>query len=201
MGFDKAKMVIEGEPIRQRLIGVLCEVASPVLEVGPGNWGLVAVREEPAGGGPLVAVAAGWTALRELEHMGPVIVLACDLPLLDLALVRFLAEWASAGSVVPVVAGQPQPLCARWSAADLEVAVALVASGERSMRALWTRVDVALVDEGDWGRFTTATAFADVDFPADLERLRAALDSRCRAVRLAIATRCPCISRGRGLCC
>ena len=37
MGFDKAKMVIEGEPIRQRLIGVLCEVASPVLEVGPGN--------------------------------------------------------------------------------------------------------------------------------------------------------------------
>ncbi|HET6809541.1 MAG TPA: NTP transferase domain-containing protein, partial [Acidimicrobiales bacterium] len=119
MGFDKATMVVEGRVSAVRLAAALTAVARPVLEVGPGRSGLASVSEDPPGSGPLVAIAAGWRALTERGHGGPVLVLACDLPLVDEEVLRLLAGWPGPASVVPVVAGRDQPLCARWSAADL----------------------------------------------------------------------------------
>lgn len=171
MGFDKASLSIEGIPNAERLARVLCQVVTPVIEVGPGTSGLAAVVEDPPGSGPLVATAAGATALHDVGHLGPSLVLACDLPLIDEAALRLLAGWPGGRSVVPVVDGYPQPLCARWSPEDLAAAADLVAAGERSMQALLARPEVILVDEADWSSTVRADAFSDVDSPADLERL------------------------------
>ena len=118
MGSDKAMLEVGGVANAVRLAGLLREVSGPVLEVGPGRSGLRALSEQPPGQGALAAVAAGGSALRELGCARPALVLACDLPFVGGAVLRFLVGWPGTGSVVPVVGGRPQPLCARWSAEE-----------------------------------------------------------------------------------
>jgi molybdopterin-guanine dinucleotide biosynthesis protein A len=171
MGSDKALMEIEGAPAAGRVRRVLEAVARPVVEVGPGVTGAPAVREEPAGSGPLVGLAAGGRALRELGHLGPALVLACDLPLINSATLLMLARWPGSSTVVPVIGGRPQGLCARWSARDLAAADRLAQEGERSVRALLERSDVTLLSPELWPPGVDASNLADADFPEDLDRL------------------------------
>lgn len=172
MGFDKATIVVDGRSLAVRAADVLAEVCDLVVEVGPGVSGApIVVREDPEGEGPLAAVAAGAAALDDRGHHGDALVMACDLPRLGVPLLALLARWPGGGSVVPVVDGRPQPLCARWSATDLGTAVAAVASGERSLRPLLARPGVRFLDQGGWGRVAGAHELADADVPEDLDRL------------------------------
>jgi molybdopterin-guanine dinucleotide biosynthesis protein A len=170
MGFDKAAVVIGGEPLARRVAAAVAAVADPVVEVGPGLTGLPQrTREVPAGSGPLSAIAAGASALDRLGYRGPVVVVACDLPRLDQRLLAWLADHPTAGSVVPVVAGRAQPLCARWSSRALRSAPSLLAQGDRSLRGLLDGPDVCFVDERSWASVADAATFADADVPADLD--------------------------------
>lgn len=171
MGFDKASLPVGGVALSARLASMLAQVAAPVIEVGPGRSGIAWVREDPPGAGPLVAVGAGYQALGNRGHRGAALVLACDLPRMEVALLSLLAAWPGTSSVVPVCAGHPQPLCARWSTEDLEAVAGLVATGERSMRPLLERPGVVLVDESEWSAVTGPESLADVDRPEDLQRL------------------------------
>jgi molybdopterin-guanine dinucleotide biosynthesis protein A len=165
MGRDKATIVVGGETLAARSARLLSGVAAPCIEVGPGVSGLPAVTEQPPGSGPLAALAAGVAAL---APGAPALVVACDLPSLDVELLRWLAGHPGAGSVVPVTDRRPQPLCARWSAADLAVATGLVAEGARSMQELVRRSGALLVAPPDG----LVAALADVDTPEQLAQLR-----------------------------
>jgi molybdopterin-guanine dinucleotide biosynthesis protein A len=178
MGADKALLVAMssgpgagpgGDTLAARTARLLAQVAGPCLEVGPGVSGLAALREEPAGAGPLVAVAAGGQALAAAGWAGPVLVVATDLPVLSVAVLEWLAEHRAFGSVVPI-AGSPQPLCARWSAADLDLAVDLVAGGARAMSDLVAAAAPTLAGADDPGGPGSA-ALADADTPDDARRL------------------------------
>ncbi|MCU1491481.1 MAG: molybdopterin-guanine dinucleotide biosynthesis protein [Acidimicrobiaceae bacterium] len=177
MGRDKASMLVGGEPNARRIGKLLSRLAHPLVEVGPGISGLAAVREEPLGGGPLVAIGCGGRALRALGHLGPALVLACDLPFVDEALLAFLVGRKGPESVIPSVAGSPQPLCARWSPVDLAVAGALAAAGERAIKALPWDPRTDRPEERDWSVAVDAASFADVDTPADLTRLGLSYDA------------------------
>jgi molybdopterin-guanine dinucleotide biosynthesis protein A len=184
MGRDKGTIVIGGETLAARTARLLSTVASPCVEVGPGSSGLPAVREEPVGAGPLVALAAGASALRRgipgasalrrdipgasaPPHFVPALVVACDLPRLDAGLLRWLAEHPAPGSVVPIWDGRPQPLCARWSAGALALASELAAGGARAMQALADGSDAVLVAPPA----LLATALVDVDTPEQLAEI------------------------------
>ncbi len=184
MGTDKASMVIDGHPSALRIGALLGRVAAPVLEVGPGRSGLPAVQEDPDGEGPLVALAAGCAALRASGHSGAAVVVACDLPLVTEEALRFLVRYPGRASVVPVVGGRPQLLCARWSAADLDAASSLVAAGERACSALMLQSQAVVLDDHWWSAVAEARVFADVDAPEDLDRLglswRRGLPPPCR---------------------
>lgn len=171
MGFDKASMLVTGVPCAGRTAAMLQAAVSPAIEVGPGKSGLPAVLEDEPGSGPLVAVCAGTEALRKAGHGGGALVVACDLPLLTEAVVDMLVRWPGEGSVVPVVEGQPQPLCARWSARDLAAGTELIRAGKRAMRALLDQPGVVFADETTWPHAVERKAFWDVDAPADLDRL------------------------------
>ena len=171
MGRDKARLLIDEEPLAVRTASLLQRVVSLTIEVGPGITGLPSTREANPGEGPLVAVAAGERHLRSRSHTGAALVLACDLPLLSEPLLRLLIEWPTIGSVVPVVDGHLQPLCARWSGDDLARASHLAAAGARSLRHVVAQSDVTLLDESQWSSVADATTFADVDTPEDLWRL------------------------------
>jgi molybdopterin-guanine dinucleotide biosynthesis protein A len=149
------------------MLGAVC---GPVLEVGPGYGALRACREPEPGAGPLAAFVAGSAALAADGHAGPVIVLAVDLPFITIGLLEWLAEHGGAGCVVPIVAGQPQTLCARYSTDARRVAPALYEHGDRSMRALLATVAVTEVDEAGWSTVGDAAMFTDVDTLDDAAR-------------------------------
>ncbi len=155
-----------------RTAELLAAVCHPVVEIGPGRTPLPAVLEPHPGSGPLAAIAAGWAGLEAAGWTGPVLVVATDLPNLTLGLLRWLGDHPHPGSVVPVRSGRVQPLCARYSPADLEVARALVGAGRRSMGDLIGAVAPHLADEAEWsGPGGGLAVIDDVDTPADLTRL------------------------------
>jgi molybdopterin-guanine dinucleotide biosynthesis protein A len=172
MGTDKASLIVDGERLADRAARLLQRVADPVLEVGPGFSGLACVREDEPGLGPLAAVGLGGAALLAGGVPVPVIVLAVDMPRVAVPLLDLLARHPSEDSVVPAdPEGQLQPLCARYSAAALTRAAELVADGARSMHALLDAIPLTVLTADEWTAVAPADAFADLDTPADLERL------------------------------
>jgi molybdopterin-guanine dinucleotide biosynthesis protein A len=171
MGFDKATLLVEGRPLAVRLARLLRQVADDVVEVGPGRSGLPAVLEDPPGSGPLSAIAAGWAALRARGWRYPVLVLACDLPLADRAVLELLAGQPGTESVVPAVGGRLQPLCARWSVEDLDASSEAVRAGERSLRHLPAPEHAVILDESALSMVVDLSTLSDVDSPADLDAL------------------------------
>ena len=159
---------MHGERLADHAATVLGAVCRPVVEVGPGVTGIPWCREDPPGSGPLAALVAGAAALGPAAAPG-VVLLACDLPAVDAAILSLLADWPGRSTVVPVAEDRVQPVCARYGPSALAEAVRLVATGERSLRALLARTEHDVVDESVWGRVARPGAFADVDTPADLE--------------------------------
>jgi molybdopterin-guanine dinucleotide biosynthesis protein A len=148
--------------------------------VGLGASGLVVTRDDPPGSGPLAGMDAGGRFLRQRGYDIPALVVACDLPFLDVAVLEMLAGWPGDRSVVPIVDGHPQLLCARWSSEDLRRAGALVGAGERAVRALFDQAAPEVLDEDRWPDGVSAAAFADVDGAADLERLGVSVNRPAR---------------------
>lgn len=171
MGRDKALLEVDGRRLADRGAEILAAVAEPVLEVGPGHSRLPAVREDPPGTGPLAALCAGWAELSRLGHAGPVLLLAVDMPFVGVELLRLLAARPGPATAVPLAAGRPQPLCARYGPDALGRAPGLLATGERSLKALLASVEVGWVKPAEWEPVAGPHTFADLDTPADLERL------------------------------
>lgn len=172
LGVPKAELRRDGERLADRGARLLGEVCETALEVGPGASPLPSVREDPPGAGPLAAVATGATALQARRVSDPVLVLAVDLPFVDVALLRWLAEREPAGTVVPRVGGVAQSLCACYAPAALATAARLVAEGSSSMRALLAAIDVTYVDDAEWASVVPAEAFTDVDTADAVARAR-----------------------------
>jgi molybdopterin-guanine dinucleotide biosynthesis protein A len=175
LGVDKASLVLDGETLAQRAARRLGAVCAPVLEAGDGVSGLPAVRESPSGAGPLAALAAAGAWLRDRAHHAPAILLAVDLPGVDEALLRWLAERPGEPTVVLRVEGRLQPVCARYGADALVAAGSLVAVGIRALHELFDVVEHDVVEEDEWRNVASPDTFLDVDTPADAERLGIAL--------------------------
>ncbi|HEX6476760.1 MAG TPA: molybdenum cofactor guanylyltransferase [Acidimicrobiales bacterium] len=171
MGRDKATLTVGGQSLAERVAACLSQVTAPVLEVGPGHTGLPRAPEDRPGAGPLSALVAGWHALTAQGHRGPVVVVACDLPRVSEPLLRLIASHPGSGSVVPVVDGRPQPLCARFSAAALAHGAVMVGAGRRSLGPLLDHPDVRWLEPAQWSRVVDDADFADIDTPDDLARL------------------------------
>jgi len=98
-------------------------------------------------------------------------VLASDLWRLDLELLVWLSIYPSSRSVVPVVGGIDQTLCARYDEDALNTAVDLVAAGEHSMRSLLTAISAERVEIDQWGKIVGPECFTDLDTLEDLAAL------------------------------
>ncbi len=170
MGQDKTQLLVEGVTLAQRTARLLTRVVDVALEVGPGTSGLPSILDDPPGDGPLSAIVIGHLALRHREAPEVVLIVASDLPNLTEELLTFLVTFDAPGSVVPIVEGRAQPLCARWSRRDLDTAVIKLREGDRSLRFLPTQPEVTLLEEHDWHHVASADTFADVDTPDEARR-------------------------------
>lgn len=152
-GIDKPQLRVGGRTLLDRAVGAVAG-AGLVVVVGPPQPVSTAVRfcrEEPPGGGPVAAVAAGLAR----TAADVVVVLAADLPWIAPAVPALLAALPPAGAAVLVDAdGRRNHLAAAWRRRELDAALAAVETPHgASMRALIANVDVVDVPDRDgWGR-------------------------------------------------
>ncbi|GEM_PF-203035 len=137
-GVDKVAVPVAGRPMLERVLTAVADAATRVV-VGPPRDGLPAdvlrVREEPPGGGPVAAAAAGLDVLPAAVSW--VALLAGDLPYLTpeaVALLRAAAadpglDGASTvdGAVLVDSEGRAQLLCGVWRAGALRTRLAALA--------------------------------------------------------------------------
>lgn len=192
-GVDKARVEVGGEPLVVRTVRVLAEVLGEVVVVGDVTLRELWPERSGAAGapgpvpdsapdftpsfmddpreGPLGAVIAAWR-----RCLRPLVVLACDLPLMDRETVARLARPTDGARVPEVSLGEDGPrrqwLAAHYGAESLHLMATLWDNGERSIgrAALAAEERGGLVLEGA-GEPWEAGAFADADTPDALARL------------------------------
>lgn len=172
LGEPKMLAEIDGRPLLHIALGHAEEAGLRAVVVAKPDTVLPPVRvpvlREPAEPEhPLLGIVV---ALRELTDATGIVVLGGDLPFVPAALIRALAD--APGPLVPVAAGRPQPLVARYDREQLpalEAALNEDASITATVRALGAATlegtRLAALD-------TSGHAFVNVNTPEDLERAR-----------------------------
>jgi molybdopterin-guanine dinucleotide biosynthesis protein A len=130
-GLDKPSLEVGGRALLDRVLDALAD-ASTVVVVGPrrATSGPVTwTREQPPGGGPVAAVAAG---LDEVTA-ATVVVVAGDLPFLTAEAVRTLLDSVGGrdGALLVDADGRDQLLVGAWRTAALRAALPAEPSGAR----------------------------------------------------------------------
>lgn len=172
-GVDKPSVEVDGAALLAAPVAAAAG-ADPLLVVGPPRPGVRTVREDPPGGGPVAAIAAG------LAHVtGPVtVLLAGDLPFVDAATVRRLLNLLTsslpsaagpAGAVLVDPEGWDQLLLSAWWTVRLRSAIAAVDPAGASVRRTLGGLPILRLPADPAGR----PVWFDVDTPAELERARA----------------------------
>jgi molybdopterin-guanine dinucleotide biosynthesis protein A len=179
MGTPKALLRLDegGETLLERAVASLDAIATDVVLVGRPPWPLpesLTARRIAADRG--TSAADGVVAALESATHRFCLVVACDMPFLDGALLAAMASQAvGAGRGVLVVDAEgAHPLHAVWDAArrvDLEDAIA---HGERSLGALARLAGMETIDLAAPGRLAAERwSVFNVNTPADLARARA----------------------------
>jgi molybdenum cofactor guanylyltransferase len=167
-GRAKPQLLVGGRTILDAVLAAVADAAQRVV-VGPPQPapdGVLLVREQPPGGGPVAALRAGLAAVTA----DVVAVLAGDLPFVTSELVHDLrARLTGDGVLVVDDAGRDQLLLGVWRTDALRAAAG-DAAGPTSMRKLLAPLAVRrlrpVVAPG------TPPPWTDCDTPADLARAR-----------------------------
>ncbi|GHE10856.1 NTP transferase domain-containing protein [Klenkia taihuensis] len=167
-GRAKPQLEVGGRSMLDAVLAAVAD-AAPRVVVGPPQPvppGVVVVREDPPGGGPVRGMQAGLAAV----DADVVAVLAADLPFLTAAVVAGLRERLTGDGVVVVDAtGRDQHLLGVWRTAALRAALAGV-TGPVSVRSVLA--DLAVRRYRPDVVPGTPPPWTDCDTPADLERAR-----------------------------
>jgi molybdopterin biosynthesis enzyme/molybdopterin-guanine dinucleotide biosynthesis protein A len=172
-GTDKPALVVAGTSLLDRAVAAVasCDrvvVVGPRRELAGGTREPIWVREDPAHGGPVAALAAGVAALdhRPSDDGTPVVVLAADMPWVTEADVQVLVEHLTSNESIDAVFasdvdGRIQYLYGVWRAHALRRALGdgTGVSG-RSMRSLLPQ-QVATVRTARTEDIDTATDLDD----------------------------------------
>jgi molybdopterin-guanine dinucleotide biosynthesis protein A len=129
-----------------------------------GNLGLPVVADRFPGLGPLAGIE---TALRATVAEWNLVV-ACDMPALDVSILEKLFEAAGSGDcAVPSYSdGQVEPLCAVFHTRCHAAVLKALDDGVRKVTEALRRLDLQYV------RVEKADSFANLNTPEDLERFR-----------------------------
>jgi len=128
------------------------------------------VSDEIVGAGPLAGLQAGLQAVR----YDWAFVIACDMPLIDHRLVRFMAVLTEGyDAVVPLVDDELEPLHALYNKSCLPAIASHLAAGQRRMISFYSDVRVRRVEAGEIALFDPqGRTFFNANTPEDWERLQ-----------------------------
>lgn len=140
MGFDKAQIDVNGQPLWLHQIETLRKLgAMEVLISGPDagpwkGWGIRVVEDVTQNGGPMAAIANVLTKVTTPR----VLVLAVDMPLISSEFLSKLLTFNR--SVVPKNAGYFEPLVAVYTRSGLELLETMLESGELNLQSYLSRM-------------------------------------------------------------
>lgn len=160
MGCDKARMLFCGEPLIERVLGSLAQVAGELVVTTSRPDELAYLEECTFDGlrprvmmdtdgpaGAMRGIASSLTAAR----LPLVAIVACDMPFVSPELISTLAERVEKGPLdvcVPREERGIEPLCAVWRReACAPVACELLTSDRQRIRCLIDRVNADYLDE------------------------------------------------------
>jgi molybdopterin-guanine dinucleotide biosynthesis protein A len=156
MGGDKALLDFCGTRMIDVVTGKLAALTDRVVVVARrkrtlgalGTLGARIIEDETPFAGPLPALIAGLRATGAERN----IVVACDMPFLNIELLRAMTEMLSddVDAAVPVTATGTEPLHAAYRDCAVEPFLSAVAAGERSLRGALDRLRVRTVGESEW---------------------------------------------------
>ena len=122
-----------------------------------------------------------WTALQWARERGDdgVLLLGCDMPLVNEALLRTILAWSDgAPAVVPVGSNGPEPLCALYRVACASMVEHRLHSENRSMRGLVEALGAVLIAEDTVaGVADPGIGFLNVNTVKERDRAERLLDS------------------------
>jgi len=151
MGQNKALLPLGGQPMIARVIQRVRPLADETIVIANSldDYGFLGVRVESdryPGVGPL----AGLHAALEAARADLVVLLACDMPFINVALLRYLLSYVvDADAVVPRVAGREEPLHAVYRrAACLPPVERALRDQKRRLIAFLPEVRTCFVEEG-----------------------------------------------------
>ena len=179
-GRDKGGLLIGGRTILEHQIDELSEIADDILLVGsrhnpegPPKVGQPVRRipDRVAGCGPLGGLEAALAAAQS----DALVVVACDMPFVTAAFLRYLqALTHGADAVVPRTERGYHPVCAVYTQACRPAVERALAEHRLSMSELLKRVHVRVVEAGEIDAFGPhARLLANVNTPAELDELAA----------------------------
>ncbi len=174
MGRDKALEEIGGETLIQRVIHRLSSLGTDIIVAAsrdlPLPPGVKRVADIYPGKGALGGIYSGLRASPSPRSL----VVACDMPFLNLALLRHLMELApSFDVVIPRVNGQLQPLHAVYSQNCLGPIEAMLHEDRLKIAGLFPAVRVRYVEDAEVERFDPQKiSFFNINSQADLMRAR-----------------------------
>ena len=182
MGTNKALLRVDAqETLIARVIKNLQPLSDDIIVVSntPELFGDLPVRQTCdlyPGAGPLAGVQAGVQAARQLWSL----VVACDMPLVDHRLVRFMILLSEGHDlVVPRRNGEFEPLHALVSKTCLPAIESRLKAGQRRVISFYPDVRVRIVEPNEVGILDPeGRSFYNANTPEDWERLLPLLKKR-----------------------
>ncbi len=177
MGKDKAAELIAGESLLQRVLSHLATFSSEIIlvtaqsqEKVPESFyqGVRIIYDLFPDGGSLGGIYSGLTVSPSFHNL----VVACDMPFLNVPLLRYLLEVSPLFDVViPKVGDNLEPLHAVYSKNCIAPIRHLLERGNHKISALFPQVKVRYVEEEELNCFDPEhMSFFNVNTQEDLDR-------------------------------
>ncbi len=177
MGQDKATLLVDGKSLLQYVIDTVSPLVREVVVVTRPGQVLTSVsspvrgvQDVLPGKGPLAGLYSGLVTVASF----PALTVACDMPLLQPSLLRYLLRGAPTyDAVVPTRMGLPEPLCAAYGPACIEAIKQRLDGGELKVTSFLSQVRTWLLPEAEWQiNDSEGLSFLNVNTPEDLEEVR-----------------------------
>jgi molybdopterin-guanine dinucleotide biosynthesis protein A len=183
LGRDKAFLTVEGQPLVARTVHKVADLSDDLIVVvdelsryEPLHLKTRLVPDARPGEGPLMGIYSGLTA----AHHDQALVVACDMPFLNLSLLHYMVPLSKGHDIViPRLDGLLEPLHCIYGKGCLPHMARLLDRGQRQVIAFFDRVRVRYVEKSEVDRFDPEhLSFFNVNNPQDWARVRDLLGER-----------------------
>ena len=183
LGADKSFLLLDGQPLIARTVQQLSTLSDDLIVVTntperfePLGLATRLVTDERPGEGSLMGIYSGLKAARHPHAL----VVACDMPLLNLSLLAYmLSIMRGYDVVVPRLAGMLEPLHAVYARTCLPWIARLLDEGRRKIVAFFPYVKVRHLEEVEIDRFDPLhLSFVNINTPEDWEQVQGLLSTR-----------------------